>query len=285
MINKNQESNDILCLLNSNWRPFFDLSCTNYLFIKGNKFLKVSLPRVEKFLNFENYKIVLDNIKKKLNSLTLLQIKDFFIKNKKFYLYTNYLPNLKNANMINYQNYFAIFSNLIKKLHKIKLKGKIEKWDWEKKLDLYRNLIKNPTKKSEIFYFFIKKLFKGSKVTNWKFCHNDLLLNNFVLYKEKWYLIDFEYATLNEDLFDIASFASENLNKNSYDKWFQQFVLTSREKIKLKMWLNYQDLIWYYWGKFMYANLKKKKYQKIYQQKFRRINLKNLLILERKKWW
>lgn len=42
-------------------------------------------------------------------------------------------------------------------------------------------------------------------------CHNDLNSGNLVFLNQKLYLIDFEYAMLNDKFFDIASFASETL--------------------------------------------------------------------------
>jgi thiamine kinase-like enzyme len=42
-------------------------------------------------------------------------------------------------------------------------------------------------------------------------CHNDLNCGNLIFLNRKLYLIDFEYAMLNDKFFDIASFASETL--------------------------------------------------------------------------
>ncbi len=41
-------------------------------------------------------------------------------------------------------------------------------------------------------------------------CHNDLVSGNLLFSKERLYLIDYEYAAMNDPLFDVISFLSEN---------------------------------------------------------------------------
>ena len=51
------------------------------------------------------------------------------------------------------------------------------------------------------------------KLPNFKFvlCHNDLVINNLLFKKKRLILNDYEFACLNDYLFDVASFISETL--------------------------------------------------------------------------
>ncbi|TCD27793.1 choline kinase [Pedobacter psychrodurus] len=93
-----------------------------------------------------------------------------------------------------------------------------------------------------------------SNVT-WKSCHNDPVLENFLMDGcSRIYLIDWEYSGMNDPLWDIASFALENgLNEeeeaylwNCY--WDGQYPTPAMLE-KIKLFKVCQDLLWHVWAK------------------------------------
>ena len=65
----------------------------------------------------------------------------------------------------------------------------------------------------------VKLILKDLPKFNFVLCHNDLVINNLLFKKKSLILNDYEFACLNDYLFDVASFISETLttlitNKN-----------------------------------------------------------------------
>lgn len=108
-----------------------------------------------------------------------------------------------------------------------------------------------------------------------RLCHNDLVEGNFLFTKEKLYLIDFEYAGLNDYYFDIASFISENNLDYQESLTFLQAYFTD-EKCdfkKLDIFLRFCDLLWYTWATLLYEKREEEVYKDIANDKYH--NLKN----------
>ncbi|MEG2052536.1 MAG: phosphotransferase [Bacilli bacterium] len=96
--------------------------------------------------------------------------------------------------------------------------------------------------------------------------HNDIVLNNIMKLKSNVRLIDFEFASNNMQLFDIASFISENdLSTHQIDLFIKQFEQQpNSEFIKdLSITIQMQNILFYYWSMHMYYMRKEKSYLEI----------------------
>lgn len=77
-------------------------------------------------------------------------------------------------------------------------------------------------------------------------CHNDLLLSNFGYTGNKFILFDFEFAGMNDRLFDIASFITENNLFHLEHELEHLFGVNDIELLREYYYLN--DVLWTIWG-------------------------------------
>lgn len=252
-------------------------SLTNFTFFKDGYFYKCSLPFVNNFIDFSNYYYVLLFLRSKKFPNTL-PIKEINHDKKYFYLKMNYYSSLikiRSEKEINQEVLFC-FSELIINLHTFSYEQerKIIKWDYKQQLLTYWNLLQKKDQKGFLNYYnLVEHYFSNYKVKKLVLSHNDLVLNNFVKFNNKWFLIDFEFSTWNDHLFDIASFASENLSKERNIKnWFSCFKLTKLEKKKLHYLMFYQNLIFACWATFCFSKTNKKEYLAIRKDKLKKLS-------------
>ncbi len=113
-----------------------------------------------------------------------------------------------------------------------------------------------------------KKLYKKYPLV---FSHNDLVRGNMLFKNKQIYLLDFEYAGNNIELFDIASFLSENNidNNELFDYFISQFNATKKEVITM---IQFQNILWYYWAEYNFLVTKKTIFKKIAIEKKNRLN-------------
>ena len=84
-------------------------------------------------------------------------------------------------------------------------------------------------------------------------CHNDPLCENWVRNDERMYLVDWEYAGMNDPMWDLADLSIES----SYDKDLDDMLLysyfnrtpTSDEILRFHANKIYLDFLWSLWGK------------------------------------
>lgn len=103
------------------------------------------------------------------------------------------------------------------------------------------------------------------------FCHNDLVKGNILLKDDDVYLLDFEFSGNNIELFDIASFLSENDLDNETKLTFLSYFPQYQKKDILVM-IMFEDILWYYWGMYLYKITNKAIYLDIAKEKKSRIN-------------
>lgn len=160
--------------------------------------------------------------------------------------------------------------DLVKKIHELRVPGLGDFKPFER-MNYWRDNSRVPLLNKEY-----KKRINAAKELYEKYplvpCHNDLLLSNFIKTSERYYLIDFEFAGMNIELFDIASFISEN-NIDDFSKitailhYFDDKYTLDELKIMMK----FLDILWYYWANFKYKYTGKKVYLEIANDKLRRI--------------
>ncbi|WP_316837740.1 phosphotransferase [Pedobacter nutrimenti] len=90
---------------------------------------------------------------------------------------------------------------------------------------------------------------------NWQPCHNDPVLENFLMDDNAHiYLIDWEYSGMNDPLWDISSFALENSLSEDEEIYLWSCYLDDKYPTpnmleKIKLFKICQDLLWYVWAK------------------------------------
>ncbi|OAM31701.1 choline kinase family protein [Eikenella corrodens] len=85
-------------------------------------------------------------------------------------------------------------------------------------------------------------------------CHNDLVLENILLKKERIFLIDWEYSGMNNPIFDIAAFLLEaelDTEESCYflEHYYGDVFPIYKEDIlnKIRSYQFSQDLLWFVW--------------------------------------
>ena len=112
-------------------------------------------------------------------------------------------------------------------------------------------------------------------------CHNDLWQGNIVLTDgddiRECYLIDYEFAANNGEIFDLASFLEENevpfdVCKRLINRYYgAQNVTDTMVKNVFKV-MEYEDLFWYYWAYARYQETLREDFLEISKAKFKRVN-------------
>ena len=85
-------------------------------------------------------------------------------------------------------------------------------------------------------------------------CHNDTLAENFIKDKQdQYYLIDWEYAGMNDPMWDVAAHCLENGFNSDEEELFLKtyFKQEPKESYKTRVLINkiYQDFLWSLWTK------------------------------------
>lgn len=241
---------------------------TNDLFLVNQQFfLKQSKDILQPFLDFTNQINVIKLIEEKKFTLPINEVT---ISNGKLLTLMPYYHNLTTlSNQRIEKKILSTLSLLIKQLHKITFdnKAKIKTWKGLTQLNLYCHLTTSNPRLAQITNDITQWITNYQPATI-VLSHNDLTLNNFVKTNNCWYLIDWDFACWNDQLFDIASFASESLtSENDINFWFSCFNLNDQQITITKKWMNYQNLIWYYWACYLYQQTNLNIYQKISDHK------------------
>ena len=89
-------------------------------------------------------------------------------------------------------------------------------------------------------------------------CHNDPLCENFVKGKDKMYLVDWEYAGMNDPMWDIADIFIEAKFTPEEEVMFNGFYFDQEpnNQIHRRILVNkvFLDFLWSLWGKQRYSN-------------------------------
>lgn len=245
------------------------VSNSNYL-INKKYFIRIKKSKSEFYNRNREYKI--------LNKISKLNISDKLIKlDKNGNKISYYINDAEILNPINKEK--VIKSALIlKKLHNSNIKIN-NNFNALKRYLTYKNNTKNANFKHEkIVIKKIKNIYKKYPLI---LCHNDVVDNNFLFTKTKTFLIDYEFASNNVFLFDLASFISENtLEYSPYKKTFLDAYKLPKKYINdLKYMIYFTNLLWYYWAKNMYKISKKRIYKIIEKDKLNKIekNIKDFI--------
>lgn len=107
-------------------------------------------------------------------------------------------------------------------------------------------------------------------------CHNDWVAGNICFLDHKTYLIDFEYAGMNDPLFDVMSFITENDLSEGEKKLFLTQMVDDLSENNLQVLMMYRDLnnlLWYLWACMMLEHRKDKIYAEIKAIKYKQLTM------------
>ncbi|ALD66273.1 phosphotransferase [Spiroplasma cantharicola] len=173
--------------------------------------------------------------------------------------------------------------NLIKKLHNFNSKEfKIKKFDYHKLLATFKNNTNTLLFNFELHFNEISKEIDKFDGLDLVLSHNDLVPGNILVNKNKIILIDYDYISLNNKFFDIASFISETLNDD--EKMIKYFIKQCIEKELiyvdeigiLNSMIKYQDLLWTLWANFMLEKKKQIIFKEIFESKLERLKSRKI---------
>ncbi|AGM24975.1 phosphotransferase [Spiroplasma chrysopicola] len=243
----------------------------NYL-TNNNLFVRYSLPDTAFYLDHQNEIKVLEALK---TTPWTIPIVDYGFEENNFYLVSHYLTNSTTIDANNLTpSLLKEASTLLKNLWAIKIDNDVV-FNPKQFLNNFKVKIKTPLVDLTGYEKTIDYQKLATPTKDLVLCHNDLNPGNFLISKNKMYLIDFEYAMYNDRLFDIGSFISETLTKQEdINLWLTFFDLSPQEKEKLAAWINYQNILWIYWATYMYQERQNPifydiilaKYQKLKQE-------------------
>lgn len=241
------------------------LTNDNYLVLINNSQYIVRVPINDlNIFNRNNEKRVLAELKNSSYTIPVLYYADGIQISK-------YEPNLINYEHYNKLNKLDDVAYLMKSLH-------------AEKTNITHTF--NPIKQVQLYYKHANTKLKLEDY-DWLFqqyanhtftpvlCHNDWVDGNICFIDKQPYLIDFEYAALNDPLFDVMSFITENDLSNEHKKEFTHLMLGDNIDNKtlkiLEMYRDLNNLIWYLWAVMMHDARQQPIYETIANSKLKEL--------------
>lgn len=165
----------------------------------------------------------------------------------------------------------------LKKLHSSKLKVPFG-YQMFYRLSIYKkSLFEDEYIDTKIEKQIIKDVQKIFAKDEMVLCHNDLVQNNLLFKFNGLTLIDWEYSGMNNFYFDLASFISENnLNDEQKEFFLSKYFgakLNDLKRKKVNIFINFLDLLFYYWGLYYYRKRGDIIYKKIAIEKLEHIKV------------
>lgn len=253
--------------------------------LKNNEIFRVSEPKINEMINNRKNEIkILNLIKNYKKNITTKILKYGYDENNYFYLKTKFIPfsfNLEEKG-IDKKSINKVFQ-LINDFHNIPTNGtKIEKFNYYNFIKNFKSKIKNPLINLDEYENEINKIFKKYKPKKLVLSHNDMVRGNFLFENNKednFYIIDFEYSSLNDPLYDVASFISESIvmikDKNKRNElqqyWISLFNLSNKEIKMVKKWIFYQNVSGAFWANAMFDLTNNNIFKKILEDKYHQI--------------
>lgn len=213
--------------------------------------LRLPLPNGDPTISRKCEKIVYEVIK----PLNISEKVDYFDE-KTGVKITKYVHNpIKYQNTPTKDEILSVCKSL-KKLHKSNIEVPFE-YNAMKKLQAYKKVIDEDMMLDPKYEkLVIKEVKKISKNEPLVLCHNDLVKGNLLFKFNGLTIIDWEYASMNCYLFDLASFISENnLSEEQEDYFLSKYFgykYSSRKKKMVDAFINFQDILFYYWALYLY---------------------------------
>lgn len=165
-------------------------------------------------------------------------------------------------------------SKALKKLHRSNIEVPYN-FDLFGRLNFYKTFAKKETLDQRYEKKIIRQIETIISKEKMVICHNDLVRGNLLYRFEKLIIIDWEYAGMNHPYFDLASFISENdLSSEQTNLFLTSYLGSKLNKLKskrIKSFIEFNDILWYYWAIMMFKQTNKDIYELIADEKMKRI--------------
>ena len=165
-------------------------------------------------------------------------------------------------------------SKALKKLHRSNIEVPYN-FDLFGRLNFYKTFAKKETLDQRYEKKIVRQIETIISKDKMVICHNDLVRGNLLYRFEKLIIIDWEYAGMNHPYFDLASFISENdLSDEQANLFLTSYLGSKLNKLKnrrIKSFIEFNDILWYYWAIMMFKQTTKEIYKLIADEKMKRI--------------
>lgn len=209
-----------------------------------------------------------------------VQLKDFPLSLNVLYIdeqgikISDFIKNAKSFSEIKHdQKHIRLAARALRTFHDLQITCD-KSFNYLERLDFYKekSFLREVPNENKI----ISMVKKWDKMSKKIVCHNDLVGGNIIFDQNKTYLIDFEYASNNDPMFDIVSFLSENNINDNYliEDFLEEYYnhdLSSFDYIKFMDFFPILDLIWYYWAEMMNKKTHDDIYRLIANTKLKRL--------------
>ena len=161
----------------------------------------------------------------------------YYFSNKSGNMITSWIngsmPSLDDFNSSNFLN---MLSNSLKSLHNLKCEKQFNPFnDIRKRIEICKDLNLPLPKSINILLEFLTYIeYKLNKSPLIGLCHNDLNASNIILTSNKLYFVDYEYSSLGDIFFDLATiswFFSEKSRKDLLKFYFGEYNPKDYEKL------------------------------------------------------
>lgn len=161
----------------------------------------------------------------------------YYFSNKSGNMITSWIDgSMPSLDDFNSSNFLNMLSNSLKSLHNLKCEKQFNPFnDIRKRIEICKDLNLPLPKSINILLEFLTYLeYKLNKSPLIGLCHNDLNASNIILTSNKLYFVDYEYSSIGDIFFDLATiswFFSEKSRKDLLKFYFGEYNPKDYEKL------------------------------------------------------
>lgn len=161
----------------------------------------------------------------------------YYFSNKNGNMITSWIDgSMPSLDDFNSSNFLNMLSNSLKSLHNLKCEKQFNPFnDIRKRIEICKDLNLPLPKSINILLEFLTYLeYKLNKSPLIGLCHNDLNASNIILTSNKLYFVDYEYSSMGDIFFDLATiswFFSEKSRKDLLKFYFGEYNPKDYEKL------------------------------------------------------
>lgn len=237
------------------------ISNASYLLKTSGKTYVLRVPKKSHHLlatSFHHEKTVLNEVKD-------LDVPVLYFNANNGIKISEFIPEVKEFTEENHKNKFNQVGKMLRILHS--KPGVDFYFDPFEKLNSYKNKIKNPI----VYFAQEEKIIDQIKTlyTPTTLCHNDVVSGNLLFTKHRSYLIDYEYAAMNDFRFDIASFFSENeiIQPEERNRFYEGYMISPSIDPIIRLFECFEDILWGYWANMLWEERQDPIYRQIARDK------------------
>ena len=161
----------------------------------------------------------------------------YYFSNKSGNMITSWIDgSMPSLDDFNSSNFLNMLSNSLKSLHNLKCEKQFNPFnDIRKRIEICKDLNLPLPKSINILLEFLTYIeYKLNKSPLIGLCHHDLIASNIILTSNKLYFVDYEYSSMGDIFFDLATiswFFSEKSRKDLLKFYFGEYNPKDYEKL------------------------------------------------------